>query len=82
MESIFLPNTGPTWIPEGIGVNETVTIRTTVPKVVEKRIYSNGKVRLDVFVLEDGTIHVDPDAFEYILQEIGFLSKEENTDGN
>lgn len=59
-----------------------LTIPTVVPKVVEHRIYTNGRVRLDAYVLEDGTIHIDPDAFEYILQAIGFLGTEEEANAD
>ena len=42
------------------------------PYIVETRIYSDGESKIVVSILSDGTIHVDPAAFELMMEKMGY----------
>ena len=53
----FNPNTNPT---------QYVAI---TPYIVATKIYSDGESKIVVSILSDGTIHVDPAAFELMMEK-------------
>lgn len=71
----WVPNTGsPIWIddkwvpvPPPIGYSTT-----TVPYIIRIEKYSDGNTTIDVCVMSDGTVHVDPNAFELMMEKMGF----------
>lgn len=42
------------------------------PYIVATRIYSDGESKIVVSILSDGTIHVDPAAFELMMEKMGY----------
>ena len=51
--------------------NPTQYIAVT-PYIVATRIYSDGESKIVVSILSDGTIHVDPAAFELMMEKMGY----------
>lgn len=51
--------------------NTTQYIAVT-PYIVATRIYSDGESKIVVSILSDGTIHVDPAAFELMMEKMGY----------
>lgn len=51
--------------------NTTQYIAAT-PYIVATRIYSDGESKIVVSILSDGTIHVDPAAFELMMEKMGY----------
>lgn len=45
---------------------------TVTPYIVETKIYSDGETKIVVSILSDGTIHVDPAAFELMMEKMGY----------
>lgn len=56
----YIPANGQMWL---VGTN---------PYTVSTKIYSDGETKIVVSILSDGTIHVDPEAFELMMEKMGY----------
>jgi len=73
---IYTPNTHPT-VGSGIMITPNTTAWSKPPQppqpVRQVKWTNSDGLTIDYVVHDDGTIHIDEDAFELMLEQIGFI---------